>query len=264
MELAFFGIFCYTCIIVLKICLFLVGLIMNGTAALSFYGMDGIPWYMFVLAGYTVLSYMLRKMNKYFILVFSIILGLFSGYDSTLGDMFFASRFIVFYPFFVLGEILSPGELVKVMQRKRIRLLGLLVLVAWAVICVLRIDSVNILLPLFTGRIPFGQTFDMWGCLYRGLCYIITLIIGFGVMCVAPQERLPAITHYGSRTLQIYFWHNLIRDVLVNLKIHTIICISPFGKFIWLLLAIACTFVLGGIKLFGYPTNWIVKASRYE
>lgn len=247
---------------VLKIVTFLERLAIGKSVTLSYFRMNEIPWYMFVLAGFTVLTYLLRKMDKRGILIFAIILGLFSGYDSSLGDMFAASRFIVYYPFFVLGNMITPDKPLKIFEKKWVRIIGVLVLVAWAAICVFKLDSVYILRSLFTGRNSFGDKFGTWAFLYRGLSYVITVIIGLAVMSIIPKAKLPVVTRLGGRTLQIYFWHYIVLYILLYLQIGQTLCTDAIGKLIWLLLAVVCTLVLG-LKPFEFPTNQIVNLSRY-
>lgn len=233
-----------------------------GGATISFFSIKGLPWYMLVLAGYTALTYLLRKFDKRAILIFAIILGLFSGYDPSLGDTFAISRFIVFYPFFVLGNMVSPDKPIKVLDKKWVRIIGIIVLALWAAICIFRLDSVYMLRSLFTGRNPFGNNFGTWAFLYRGLAYIITVIASFGVMCIIPKGKIPVATSIGGRTLQIYFWHYFVLRILLYFHIGEILCVDPLGKLIWLLLAVVCTLVTG-TKPFGFPTNQIVNACRY-
>ena len=248
---------------VLKILLFLEALTMTGNGSLSYYGGGNISWFMFALAAFTTISYALRSMNKHFVLCFSIILGLFSGYDFTIGNAFFASRIIVFYPFFVLGEMCDPMTLLRVTRQKTVRLLGILILVAWAALCVLDLDRVYLLRPIFEGKNAFkSDMFRIWGGAYRALCYTLTLASGFGVMCLVPQRQLPIVSRFGSRTIQIYFWHNLVRDFLVRLQVHNLLYATRTGKLIWVLFAVLLTFFFG-LKFFGFPTGAILKASRY-
>ena len=246
----------------LKIFRFLEALILNGHATISYFKQGGLPWFMFVLAGYTLLSYILRKFDKRYILIFAIILGLFSGYDSSLGDLFYASRFIVFYPFFVLGEMTSPDMMLKTVQKKWVRLIGILAIAVWTAICVFKLDSVYILRLLFSGRNPFGDNFGEWAFLYRGLCYVITVIVGFGVMCLIPKKRIPIVSLFGSRTMQVYFWHYTFLSVLLYFHVDAALCTNRIGKLVWLLIAVAVTFITS-IKIFGFPTNQIVNACRY-
>lgn len=247
---------------VLNVVMFLEKLAMGKNVSLAYFRLNGLPWYMFVLAGFTVLSYLLRNMDKRYILIFSIILGLFSGYDSSLGDTFAISRFIVYYPFFVLGNMITPDKPLKVLEKKWVRIIGIIVFVLWAAICVFKLDSVYILRPLLTGRNSFGDELGKWAFLYRGLTYAVTVIAGLGVMCVIPKGKIPVVTIVGGRTLQIYFWHYLILNVFIGIQLGATLCVDPFGKLIWLILAVVCTLVTG-TKPFGFPTNQIVNACRY-
>lgn len=234
----------------------------QGAGAISFFSSGDLPWFVFVLAGYTTLSYLLRNMDQRSILIFSTLIGLFSGYDPSLQDKLFASRFFVFYPFFVLGSMISPQQPLKVLEKKGPRVCGLLILALWAVICRWKLDSVYMLRGLFTGRNPFGNNYGDWAFLYRGLAYLITLIAGFGVMCLIPNRKIPVVTRFGGRTLQIYFWHYNILNSLLWHGIGSPLCADAVGKLIWLMIAAACTFVTG-LKVFGFPTNQISRLARY-
>ena len=234
----------------------------QSAGTISFFRSSDTPWFVFVLAGYTVLSYLLRDMDRRSILIFSVIIGLFSGYDPSLQDTLFASRFFVFYPFFVLGNMISPQQSLKVLEKKWVRVIGILILALWAVICRWKLDSVYLLRPLFTGRNPFGDSFGNWAFLYRGLTYLITVVAGVGVMCLIPKEKIPVVTRLGGRSLQIYFWHYNILNILLYLGIGAPLCADAVGKFIWIMLAAACT-GLTGLKVFGFPTNQISRLARY-
>ena len=247
---------------VLNIGLFLEKLAFGWEPSLSYFRMTGVPWYMFVLAGYTVLSYLLRKMDKKAILIFAIILGLFSGYDSSLGDTLALSRFIVFYPFFVLGNMVKPDQPIKVLEQKWIRIVGIMVIAAWAIMCITRIDSIYMLRTLFTGRNSFGEKYGTWAFFYRGLAYIITLVSGFGVMCLIPKGKLPVATSLGERSIQIYFWHYFIIFLLNYMGVEKMLATGTFNHLVWLILAVLCTLVTG-MKLFSFPTDQIVNLSRY-
>lgn len=247
---------------VLNIVMFLERLALGWEASISFFNTGGLPWYMLILAGYTALTYLLRKLDKRSILIFAIILGLFSGYDHSLGDTFAISRFIVFYPFYVLGNMITPDKPLKVLEKKWIKIIGIFVFVLWAAICVFKLDSVYVIRPLLSGRVPFGDELGKLAFLYRGLTYIVTIIAGFGVMCVIPQMKIPIVTRIGGRTLQIYFWHYLVLRIFIYLQLGEVLCVNPLGKLIWLLLAVVCTIVTG-LKPFGFPTNQIVNMSRY-
>lgn len=247
-----------------KIFYFLEMSVMYGNATFSLLSDGGIPWYMFVLAIYTAISYLLRKNNKRFILILSVILGCFVWYDSNIGDYLYLSRAIVFYPFFVLGEIFDKEKLLQITYNKRLKIIGFIILLIWGGLCLLQLDYIYLLRPLFTGRNPFSvnELFIKWGFAYRILCYLITFIVGTSVTCIITDRHLPIITLIGSRTLQIYFWHWFIAAILIKLQIDTILCMTNVGKLIWLFFVVILTFFLG-FKVFNFPTNIIIKSCKY-
>lgn len=102
----------------------------------------------------------------------------------------------------------------------------------------------------------------VWGFLYRAICYIMTLICGFGVMCIVPQRRILAVTRFGSKILQVYFWHYFIIRILNRIRIADFLCVTHAGRIAWILISVLATFILS-MKLFDFPTGWILRNSRY-
>lgn len=244
-----------------KIVYFLEKLLLTGKASFSLLSDNGVPWYMFVLAIYIMISYGLRNMNKRFIMAFSIMVACFVGYDAAIGDYLYLSRAIVFYPFFVLGEMTDKDLLVAYVQNKWLKVLAFSVLAGWGLLCLLDLNHTYVLRPLFTGRNPFSvnEIFSKWGFAFRILCYIISLFGGFAVICVTTNRRLPVITLFGGRTLQIYFWHYFVIAVLTRLQINTFFMESPVRRVLWLLCAVLLAVILGW-KPFGFPAIQIMKA----
>ena len=83
----------------LKITNFLVKYFLGLNPSFSILSDGGIPWFMFAIAIFTLLAYILRKHNKTYILFFSILLACFAGYDKEIGDFLYLSRIIIFFPF---------------------------------------------------------------------------------------------------------------------------------------------------------------------
>jgi putative acyltransferase len=77
----------------------------------------GISWFMFAIAIYMIIGYLLRNQNKKFIFLFSIMLACFVGYDQTIGDFLYLSRIIIFLPFFLLGLVVRNEDIVKLKKK---------------------------------------------------------------------------------------------------------------------------------------------------
>ena len=193
----------------LKIIFTVMKLLLHGEPSFELLSDGGLPWYMFVLAIYVGITYAFRNVDKRFLLVFSVILACFVGYDDTVGDFLYLSRTIVFYPFYLCGSMISKDTLVKINSKKLLKVFSLCVIAAWIVFCFVKTDSATLLRGLFTGRNPFAtkEIFEKWGFLYRLLTYLITTITSFAVFCLVPSCKIPVITNCGSKTLQVYLWH---------------------------------------------------------
>ena len=73
-----------------------------GTIKVEFFLLwdGGLSWFMFALAVYTIIMRIIEGQNKRYILIFSIVLACFVGYDPGIGDFLYLSRIIIFFPFF--------------------------------------------------------------------------------------------------------------------------------------------------------------------
>lgn len=254
----------YICIGFLwKIVYFIEKMLIYGEASFSLLSDGGIPWYMFVLAIYIVVSYSLRNMNKRFLLLFSVMIACFVGYDTGIGDFLYLSRAVVFYPFFLLGEMINAETLAKAAENKRIKGMAFAVLAIWGVACLAGLDQLYFLRPLFTGRNPFSvnEIFNRWGCVFRMVCYIISVITGFSVIGIVPNRSVPAITLFGRRTLQVYFWHYFVITILDKLEVNDLLMATTGGRLIWILSAVFLAVVLS-LKPFAFPTKNILKACK--
>lgn len=219
---------------------------------------DGIPWYMFVLAAYILITYLLREVNPRLVLIISVILACFAGYDSSIGDFLVLSRIIVFYPFYVMGTLADKEKLLVFSKRPSRKIVGGIILTAWGVLCFTALDSIYALRPLFTGRNPFNETLYNGGCIFRLFCFILAITLGLALICVIPSANLSSISILGKRSLQVYFWHRPVIYILEALNFSDTLCVSFVGKLIYLCCAVILTLLLS-TKLFSFPTSQILR-----
>ncbi len=254
----------YICIgFCLKIFYFIENMLLFENASFSLLSDGGIPWYMFVLAMYIVVSYGLRNIDKRFLFIFSVMLACFVGYDAAIGDFLYLSRAVVFYPFFLLGEMTNAEALAKAAENKRIKGMAFVVLIVWGIACIAHVDQLYFLRALFTGRSSFNvnEIFSRWGCIFRIICYMISVIIGFSVICIMPNRSVPVITLVGSRTLQVYFWHYFVIAILDKVGIDDFFMTFLAGRLIWILCAVFLVAVLS-LRPFAFPMGYIMKSCR--
>ncbi len=257
-------VFSYVCLFWLfKISFFAVRNYMLGhELTFSVFTEDGAPWFMLALAVFMLLSYALREVNAKYIFVFSLIIGCFAGYDSGIGDFLVLSRIFVFYPFYVLG-IIAQGKAKNGLEVSwGWKIPGVVILLAWIWLCGCKLDFMYTYRGLFTGRNPFWEDIYSAGCLHRLFCYGISILTGMALVVLVPRRKIPVISKFGRRTLQVYFWHWLLIAVLMEYGEEIgAFCATPFGKAAYMLAAIALTIILS-LKVFGYPLSFMHRIRK--
>lgn len=221
-----------------------------------------IPWFMFVLAIYQVVSYLLRKINLFFLLFAGIILVCFAGYDKSIGDFLYISRALVFFPFFTLGRIFREKKTYIVNWSIKYRIV--LTIAAAAIILILGYTCfghtafVDSLRHLFTGRNPYKDYILKYGILARLFCYAVSFLMCASTLILTPRKKLPAFTHIGTKTLDIYFWHWAILILLYRLcHIGKLFDFGIAGKLGYFAIAIALIYALAYIKIFEFPLKQV-------
>ena len=245
----------------MKILFALCRMIFFHKASFSLLSDSGLPWFMFAMAMFTAISYFLRDFNTFTLFILFTLLACFAGYDESLGNFLYLSRFIVFYPFYLLGQITNKEKILSITQRPVLKIIGAICIIGWGILCMTQTGHLIFLLALFTGKHSFAsnEIFAFYGPIYRALCMAITIIAGFCLMCIFPNKKLPFITKAGSRTLQVFFWHYPFIYFLTGIHADKLLADSAPGKVIWLLTSILLTLLLS-TRIFSFPVKGIQKS----
>jgi fucose 4-O-acetylase-like acetyltransferase len=247
----------------LKIAIACLNIICDGETAFSLLSDQGIPWFMFVLAIYQILMYIFRNINKVYLLAFFVILACFIGYDTSTGDYLYLSRSIIFFPFYLLGTMLSPQKTVSFLNEhyKKLLIPAFGVMVAWFFLCFYQCDMFYVLRHLFTGRNPFSELVIDDGPFARLFCYGITFLTGASLFVLVPKIQIPFFSSLGSRTLNVYFWHWIIYRLADKfLHITDLFRLGgKTGKLAFFFTAVLLSIVLSSVKIFDYPLNIIKR-----
>lgn len=246
--------------VLLKAVLFVTKALVLGDASFSLFKEDGIPWFMLVLSAYYGVTFFLRDINTRFLLLFSVILACFAGYDTSIGDYLALSRMIVFYPFFTLGRMIPREFIEKQAKKPKWIVCACIILIGWLGICIFKLDTAYKLRPLFTGRNPYSDSMGYYGILFRLLCYTITCCIGFAFILAASLST--GIHLPGKATMQIYFWHRVILHPLCTFGVMEYLCTKgAAGKLSWLCLGVILTVVLTA-DIFKWPTEYVINSIK--
>lgn len=222
----------------------------------------GVPWFMFSLAAFSFMTWLLRKQNLKWILFLNVLLACFIGFDKSIGDFLCISRIVIFYPFYLAGVMLQQEEIVSLKKKVGFRgtIVGVVILMIWAGLSVFRYEQVGTLLHLFTGRNHFSEAIWSVGLLCRLVCYGITGILIISLILLVPDQKIKGITKIGENTINVYFWHYLVLEILVCLcGFGDLANQSAFGKVLYLSSAIVVAVVLGEFEIFGFPCRSIKK-----
>ncbi len=244
----------------LKLVLFTARTVLFGNAVFSFFSDGGVPWYMFVLAMFISVSYLLRNRNKKIILCISVAIALIVGYFDFIGDFLYLSRFFVFYPFYVLGQMTPEIVIGKLNKLRSFKIISVCIIVIWLLICITQIDDIYFLRLIFTGRNSYSVNEKLLtlGPVYRLLCYFITVLVSLSVICLVPRKRIAYLSDFGKNTIQVYFWHSVFLSVLKKIGAVDFFVGSLWGSILWIILAVLLS-VLLSTKYFSFPTSHVSR-----
>ena len=178
-----------------------------------------IPWYLFVMAEYELLFYVMRridgKVKPWVIIAASFVLCSVAGYFKLPegGDFFCLLRFFNFLPFYAIGYYLDMNAFNEWLEKRWIKITG------WVIILASLIGFANSSWGIyawrkwFTGRRSYEwllQYFDFAvrsGWWVRLAVWAFSLLMAFAVIAVIPDCNFGRLSVVGQRTLGIYFWH---------------------------------------------------------
>ena len=231
-----------------------------GTIKVEFFLLwdGGLSWFMFALAAYIVILKIIEKQNKEYILVFSIVLACFVGYDPGIGDFLYLSRIIIFFPFFLSGVLLQNVDIVRFKDKNsKYKFLAGVIVLVWLGLCIYEVDRVYGLRYLFTGRNPFFPRIMSYVPLVRLASYTISFGMCFALIMLMPNRRMFLITDMGKNSINVYFWHMHIYYILNKVfNISNIFNYGVSGKLAFLLIAVLLSIILSH-NIFNIPIKQI-------
>ncbi len=178
---------------------------------------NGVPWFMFVLFVFALLTSKLKDVSPLYVLIAWVIFACVAGYDSTIGDFLMLSRIIVFYPFYFLGYYMYPEYLVEAGRGVVKKLMAWVILIAIIVLLVIFSEEVYMIRPLFGGRTSYHLLGDIgkYGFWFRLGHYALAFVMGMCIIIIVPKHtRLGVIARMGQRTLPVYCFHYIVLYLL--------------------------------------------------
>ena len=231
---------------------------------------DTYTWFMWAMAAFIALTWLFRRFDKRFVMLFALLIGVMAGFDRYLGDEFALMRTAVFFPVFLLGYFLDPMELYRFLNRKKFRIISVVFLAVclagFLFLLFFHRDFLFSLRPIFTGRNRFTVLGDRYllGPFYRIFAYLLSIAISLALICLMPNRKFGYLTAMGAKTLQIYFWHRCILFIFEETHLYEHIAQltgNLIATVIYLLLAVGLTF-LCSVPLLSFPTKQLLKIAK--
>jgi len=238
----------------LKLLIFLVNFLNGDGARLDLLGGSGIEWFLFVAAGYTLLMYLLKGVNRYVMLAIAVAVGVGAGW-LPLGDRLYAMRFLVFLPFYVAGYYLTPKKVRRFTHRLNVKMAGIAFIFIYFVLCFRQKETMYPLREIFTGQHPYSNLpVAGYPFILRLLCYGISAVLIISVLACVPNRKFPVLTGLGRNTVGVYFWHYPIILLLWHFGVMDMFIPlgDPQWKYLMILAATALSLVLS-LSIFSLP-----------
>lgn len=204
---------------------------------LGLLGASNIEWYLFVLGGFTILIYLLRKVPAYVMIPASIVLSCLIGLVNLEkisfivnknADFLYLYRFINFLPFYLVGYYLTPKMINDFVSKVYIKVIAAIIIVSSFILSFRSFRFVYQFRKLFTGRNPYGivtkdgSNFANCFIQHRLAAMVISALLVISIIAIIPNVKIPIISHMGENTLSVYFYHSQVLFLL-----------SAFGVLKW-------------------------------
>lgn len=188
-------------------------------------GGGSVPWYLMALAIYVGMTPFFSRIRPSIAVSAAVVVACAAGYFK-LGDVFTASRVVVFLPFFLMGYYVNPKTITGVIDRLdrggalfKLRILAVCILVVAFIALLLCSNEMLVYLKgLFKGRSSYGQIIDSSGvpfgrlrsCGFRFVYYAGVALISACVMLLVPRRSAGLLTRTGLHSLQVYVLHAFV------------------------------------------------------
>lgn len=192
-----------------------------------------VAWYAFCLFAFNMITILTEKFSPKYVLIASVLIALFAGYDKEIGEWLCLSRVIVFYPFYYLGFILDPKKVMEVLNKKSLKVLSALIIASVIVIICLFNQYLFGFKFVFAGRIAFVKIMKDRPCafVYRMICYVVSVLVGGSVICLVPDKLCKGFfAKLGAKSVQIYALHSALKHLWLGLVSEPLGIEKYFGR----------------------------------
>lgn len=197
---------------VLKLIKYIYDAVFDQDFTFRVFGETGIAWFMFALFAFSAMTVFTSRYKPAFVLVFSILLSLFAGYDTEVNSTLVLSRIIVLYPFYYAGYCIDPQKLEKISRIKVLKLISI-VLIGVLIWVAFTFKGLYVVRPMLVCQHPYERLneYAAFGPLIRLACYAVSTLASLCFIIITPNRIGKGfIAKFGQYTLSVYCFHYLI------------------------------------------------------
>jgi len=208
---------------------------------------EGAPWYLLATLLWYLSLIVVAHCKPWGVMLFSMVVSLFAGYFSFVGDWLAISRTLSFAPFFYGGYYLSWDRVERFTESRWKWIFAVLAAVL-ALIIALKNNGVFGIYQYIVYGLNYQGLHERvadWGALIRAVQYLFAVVMILGLMAVMPKKKT-ILTGIGERSLQIYILHRVVRDLMQYWGFYQVFT-SQYRKTVAfvIVLAVAATYLLG-------------------
>ncbi|SET75662.1 Fucose 4-O-acetylase [Oceanobacillus limi] len=162
-------------------------------------------WFLFSLFSWHILLYWFKRIPAVYSISITVLIGLIVGYFPEIGHQFSLSRTFVFFPFFLLGYLVTTDHVMRLKQKSfRITSIIVMTIVALAIYYAPEFNSGWLLASKSYGDLGMPE----YGGAARLLVYITATLMAMSVLAWVPNKQYK-FTKLGTRTLYVYLLHGI-------------------------------------------------------
>lgn len=207
----------------------------------------GAEWFFLAMIVFTLVVYFTRGTSIVYLIIFSIVVACFTGYDASLHKPMIMVQLFTNLPYYLVGYALTSEQVLEFTEKKWVKIVGFVFLCALAAFSIANPELVTD----FRYALTHGKVFAKIGpglhWYHEIFVYILSACSVISVLAIMPNKKIPAITTWGSRTLNVYLLHRGIVFMLVSSDLW-ITMKDAMGKpvfmIVWLVISVVLTCVL--------------------
>lgn len=222
-----------------------------------------IPWFCFSLAICTALAYFMKNIKWQVVIFISLSVGLFSSYDALIMQSITLGKTASWFVYFYAGTLLSKyrEDIAQFAGRPYVKVIAFFAFAVCIIAVYVTRNNEIFSILRSSGTFTASVRGVSWG--EKSIAYIVTTIVSIVFLLAVPTHPIKLVTKCGRSTLQVYFWHMIVRTVVFYFGWNKQLCKSTVGTIAYFLIIIMIDILLS-LPIFRFPTEQLIDVYKGE